>query len=107
MGDSSHFCVRFRLSNRLRWRLTKVSEISLFWRRSRSKIGPCRTGSASRPEIKSSTTLRDVTGDEPRSDYKLPTAVNRVLLSNAEELGQFVRNSVDSRIEFLLTLRIK
>merc|ERR1711881_345865 len=104
MGDSSHFCVRFRLSNRLRWRLTKVSEISLFWRRSRSKIGPCRTGSASRPEIKSSTTPRDVTGDEPRSDYKLPTAV---FCQTQKSLGNLYVILFDSRIEFLLTLRIR
>merc|ERR1711915_311146 len=53
-----------------KWRLTKNSVRSLFWPRSKSKIDQFQTGSDTVLVTPSSTTPRDVTGEEPRSVCK-------------------------------------
>merc|ERR1712227_1135464 len=53
------------------WRLTKVSVTSSFWLKSKNRTDRFLTGSDSRLITKSSTTLRDVTGAEPRLACKL------------------------------------
>merc|ERR1711990_1344477 len=53
-----------------KWRLTKNSVRSSFWPRSKSKIDQFQTGSDTVLVTQSSTTPRDVTGEEPRSVCK-------------------------------------
>merc|ERR1712177_113271 len=53
-----------------KWRLTKNSVRSSFWPRSKSKIDQFQTGSDTVLVTPSSTTPRDVTGEEPRSVCK-------------------------------------
>merc|ERR1712150_297982 len=53
-----------------KWRLTKNSVRSSFWLRNKNRIDQFQTGSDTVLVTPSSTTLRDVTGDVPRSDCK-------------------------------------
>merc|ERR1711872_991157 len=50
--------------------LIRLSRLRRSWRRSRSRIGPFRNGSACEPATRSVTTLRGVTGEEPSSSFK-------------------------------------